>query len=300
MMYSTTIQGMLDLMTFKRALLYLPNPCGSYYTTIIRIQPEGVWVMHQMLLTPLAEAIWQLGRLQYWVSFAQYARFDQKSFDDEVRPLAKKVKGLSDLFDDPTLAAVANKLINYVFEVPNGTIERPVLHMMVSTLWTTIECSFEGRRIYVLSADETKWFDNTLQKFGDDVQLAFPDSIGDIESAGKALAFSMYTSCVFHLMRAIEGAVRVLAEKTDATIVNSNGETLPWGVLTANIKIKIDAMPKGENQDKWLGVHMYLHACNRAFRTKTAHPGTTYTADEARELYHLSHAFMASITRLTK
>lgn len=128
--------------------------------------------------------------------------------------------------------------------------------------------------------------------FGSEVESAFPTSAYDIEEAGKCLAVGRSTAAVFHLMRAMEAAVRVLGVKLNATVVDANGDGLPWGVIVANIKPKIDALPKGADQDEWYKIHALLHSVNRAFRTKTAHPIDKYTEEEAENAFNATKAFL--------
>ena len=129
--------------------------------------------------------------------------------------------------------------------------------------------------------------------FGANVEGAFPDSTDDLKEAARCLALERGTAAIFHLMRATEGAVKVLGAKLGATVLNANGEALPWGVLVSNIKPKIDALAKGQDQDAWYAVHALLHSVNRAFRTKTAHPASgLYTEEQARDAFAATKAFL--------
>ena len=93
----------------------------------------------------------------------------------------------------------------------------------------------------------------------------------------------------------MEIAVRVVGEKLAATVSNEHGETLPWGIIVANVKPKIDAMPRGPKQDEWYKVHALLHSVNRSFRTKTAHPAHKYDAEEAENVFNATKAFMQEL-----
>jgi hypothetical protein len=127
---------------------------------------------------------------------------------------------------------------------------------------------------------------------GDDVGSAFPDAAYDLSEGGKCLALGRSTATIFHLMRAMEIAVRVAGEKLGATVSNVHGDILPWGILVSNIKPKIESLQKGKIQDEWLKIHSLLHSVNRAFRTKSAHPGQTYTQEEAENAFNATKSFM--------
>ena len=101
-------------------------------------------------------------------------------------------------------------------------------------------------------------------------------------------------------MRAMEAGVRKLASSMGATVENKHGELLPWGILTANIKLKVDTMTKGAEKDNMCEVHSMLHSVNRAFRTKTAHPGKMYTDEQALTAIRSVSAFMEQMSEATK
>jgi HEPN domain-containing protein len=156
----------------------------------------------------------------------------------------------------------------------------------------------KGKVLLVLDAGGQKLWLADAALFGNEVECKFPASSFDIQEAGNCFAVGRYTACVFHLMRAAESAVSVLANAIGATVVNANGETLSWGVLLSNIKPKIEAMPKGQLQDEWLKAHALLHSCNRAYRTKTAHPSDKYTEEGAEAAFNATRSFMRELAGL--
>lgn len=135
--------------------------------------------------------------------------------------------------------------------------------------------------------------------FGSDVRRAFGGSAEDIAEAAACLALERSTACVFHIMRALEAGVQVIASKIGATVADEHGKGLPWGVIAANMKPKIDKMKKGSNQQiKWYRVQLSLESVNRAYRAPTAHPKETYTPDEARRIFDATRHFMEELASL--
>jgi hypothetical protein len=101
------------------------------------------------------------------------------------------------------------------------------------------------------------------------------------------------------LMRALESAAQVVANKLGATIHDANGKGLPWGVIAENMKPKIDAMTKGsDEQIKWYRVQNDLVVINRAWRVPTSHPKETYTLEQAEEIFEATKAFMRELAPL--
>ena len=151
------------------------------------------------------------------------------------------------------------------------------------------------RLVLIVSSGNQQFYKPDKPLFGDSVQATFLDAAYDISEAGKCLALERSTAAVFHLMRAMEVAVKVVGQKLRATVSKENGETIAWGVIVGNIKPKIEVMPKGQEQDEWFKIHALLHSVNRAFRTKTAHPVHKYTQGEARDAFNATKAFMQEL-----
>ncbi|WP_128080005.1 hypothetical protein [Roseicella frigidaeris] len=149
-----------------------------------------------------------------------------------------------------------------------------------------------GKKLFALPTSKARYYEYAVLLFGEEVEIKFLDAIEEISEAGKCLAFGRYTASVFHLMRAMEIAVVEAGRKISATVQDKNGETLAWGLIVANIKPKIDALPKGQVQDEWYKLHALLHSVNRAYRTKTAHPKKSYNQEEAEDAFNATKVFM--------
>ena len=70
------------------------------------------------------------------------------------------------------------------------------------------------------------------------------------------------------------------------------------GVLAANIDGKIKEMKKGSKKDEWLKVPYLIFSCNRAYRTKTAHPAEVYTAEQADRAIQATKALLEEFSDL--
>ncbi|MGQ3301215.1 hypothetical protein [Reyranella sp.] len=137
------------------------------------------------------------------------------------------------------------------------------------------------------------------EPFGPHVAKRFPDASEDLENAGNCLALEQSTASVFHLMRAMEVAVRVLATRLGITIHPKDS----WGLIVGRMDPKIRAMPdntaaKKRKKDAWSGVASNLHHVGQAWRNSTMHPKKTYTQSEAREVYEAVRAFMTNLASL--
>ncbi|MDR3472183.1 MAG: hypothetical protein P4M09_10895 [Devosia sp.] len=160
---------------------------------------------------------------------------------------------------------------------------------------TMLKDELSSVSVYSLESAEAALYEADAAPFGEKVEAAFPDAAWDLCEGGRCLATGCWTACIFHLMRGVEDALSVLATKLGATVVNSDGERLAWGIVLSNVKSRIDQMPKGSQRDEWYKVHSLFHALNRAFRTKSAHPGTKYGRDEATRAFQATKAFLEEL-----
>lgn len=173
-----------------------------------------------------------------------------------------------------------------------------ILAPRVSEIERRLQDELESITLFVIARRDAEFYENAAEFLDLKAQQAFPNTIFDCEEASKCLAFGRYTASVFHMMRAAEAAVIELARALDATISDVNGETLAWGKLAANIGAKIAKMPPGPSRDKWHEAQMFLVSCNRAFRTKAAHPVQTYTKEQAEEALASTRSFIRSVASL--
>ncbi len=154
-------------------------------------------------------------------------------------------------------------------------------------------------RFLAIEAGKRALYEQPEPIFGQVVFEKFPPAREDIEEAGKCVALNRNTAAVFHLMRALECAVQIVADKIGATIKDQHGRGLGWGVIAENMKPLIDAMPKGSaEQLNWYRIQSDLAVVNRAWRVPTNHPKETYTSEQANEVFDATKTFMRELSEL--
>jgi hypothetical protein len=158
------------------------------------------------------------------------------------------------------------------------------------------ECN--SRLYFQIAPENAELLRPDVQHFGADVEEAFSAATEDIAEAASCLGLERTTACVFHLMRAMEAAVRRLGEKLNVTIIDRDNVDLEWGKILANMKAPIEAMPRGETKNKWSECLSFLYHVKQAWRNDTMHPKKTYTAVEARRAYQATQSFMQHLATL--
>lgn len=138
-----------------------------------------------------------------------------------------------------------------------------------------------------------------------DVTDKHPELIEDGDSAGRSIAFEMYTASVFHLMRIMERGLKLLGAKFGI----SDYEEKQWNTIVQNVRDEIEKKwPSHEksltSSEKELRQNYneslaYLTAVKNAWRNSVMHPKDTYTQEEAINIYNAVLAFMKNLVSLT-
>ena len=168
------------------------------------------------------------------------------------------------------------------------------LGWMIHALRTNFAVQMQSRMVLVLGDQNTVYLASDEPPFGQSVDDAFPKASEEISEAAKCLALKRNTAAVFHLMRAMELAVQRLAE----ALGKSNPSEKVWGFILADIHTAIEAMPKGPERDAWSASHAHLYHVKQAWRNDTMHPKTTYTEQQAQDVFDAVKSFMCHLAPL--
>jgi hypothetical protein len=136
--------------------------------------------------------------------------------------------------------------------------------------------------------------------FGKDVANAFPSSGYDIQQAGIALATSLSTACVFHLMRALEVGLRALGGELGLQMTHEN-----WGKSIDQIEKAIAGMRNNptlvaqadwrDRQEFYSQPASHFIILKNAWRNFTMHDNAKYTEAEAEQIFSNTRAFMQKL-----
>jgi hypothetical protein len=135
--------------------------------------------------------------------------------------------------------------------------------------------------------------------FGQSVFDAFPSLIDEIAEAGKCLALDRNTACVFHLMRVMEGGLKLLSKKLEIPYAPS------WESHIKQITAKVAAQHKTKGI-KWKKDEAFfkdvlgdLTSVKMAWRNPTMHIVKSYDSKQAENVLNAVGSFMRHLaTRL--
>jgi len=194
-----------------------------------------------------------------------------------------EAKRLLEWFD--TLKAISNRDpdISEVFKTKNFARE----------FETTLRTELRDLEIYFVSPvgiySTTALLTNAIAMFGDAAALLPRETAIEFNEAGKCLAFSLYTAAGFHLLRAVESAVRVYYD------VLSNGAARP---TRGSMGVYLDELLRLSGVDTDL--ESVLRQIKRLHRDPIAHPDAVLSQTEATSLIGIAHSAISRIIELAR
>lgn len=125
--------------------------------------------------------------------------------------------------------------------------------------------------------DVKKLLNNIESLFAQDVFNVLTDSIQyDIKESGKCIAFECPTASAFHVLRGLEGLLKVLLNKLSPRVDTSH---MNWGPLITEIK--------NLNIPELSILLDNLDRIRANYRNPTNHPEKIYNIEEAQDLFNL-------------
>lgn len=148
------------------------------------------------------------------------------------------------------------------------------------------------RKFYYVHPDDVAYYDH-VNHFAD-ARKKLPNIDGDCLEAGKCLALGRYTASVFHLMRVMEFCVIELGNKLG--ILNATEKT--WGQLTNEMDNSIKKNSDKAGQAEYATVLSHLNVVRLAWRNPTMHPKSSYSKEEAQEIFRHVQTFCRSLSSI--
>jgi HEPN domain-containing protein len=149
----------------------------------------------------------------------------------------------------------------------------------------------------------TEWrhlYEQKQPLFGDEVEAAFPSASYDIAAAGRCIALDEWTATVFHLMRAAEHALRLLARRLKIKKV----ETKDWATLIDDVDKALMAMRQRKRtaaRDRRLQYYSQARAhfgvFKDAWRNHVMHSHARYDQREAANIFSSVKSLMEELAR---
>jgi hypothetical protein len=145
-------------------------------------------------------------------------------------------------------------------------------------------------RFYSLAPDKLDFVKQYPPFFPTEITSTFPATNKELSEATHCYAFERNTSCIFHLMRALEIVLKAFAERIGATF-----ETRNWGEIIASIEPKLDAKSIEDSE-----ILAYLRNIKNAWRNSTMHVERDYNEEQAFDILRNTKNFMLHVAKRLK
>lgn len=174
------------------------------------------------------------------------------------------------------------------------------------TLRESIEHVLDNRAFIYIPSDKAVYIEHK-GLFGDSVFRSFPEAQKDIEDAGSALALSLYTAAVFHLMRVTEHGLRRLAKRMQVKLTHGSKplplEFADWDKVITGIRNKIAAVRQTQrSQKRQAKLELYSSCADHCeymkdiWRNNAAHTREAYRENQALDVMQQVRAFMGFLS----
>jgi HEPN domain-containing protein len=187
------------------------------------------------------------------------------------------------------------RMIDYQAEVQKQTLVMSAGKMLsfANEAAGRIKDELDDKKFLHLSPQEAEIYSKSSH-FGPDVQAKFPRAAYEIDEAAKCLALGRSTAATFHLMRALEVALKAVAACLEVT-PPSNPNWGTWLNAIRDERLKRSTQKKWVESDFFQDVWLRLDAVKDAQRNSTLHVERIYTEAEARDVFKTTRSFMQKI-----
>lgn len=152
-----------------------------------------------------------------------------------------------------------------------------------------------SRAVLAIQPTHVQYYEQ-MELFGSEVWMAFPSSVPEIEDAGSCFALERYTACVFHLMRALEPPLLVLANLVDVDVKGNWNKALDQIEAALRKREHPDGPPAWEaDRDFFTDAVTHFFFIKNAWRNYTMHLRLRHEEREATEVMTNVKAFMQKL-----
>lgn len=215
-------------------------------------------------------------------------------------------KALNQLLEKPEEMPLPQKMRRKVerlkgrIENANDPMTLNEAQILLRELHNDIVGELSSPYFLMIPTERRHFYEQRQPPFGENVAAAFPQASYDIAAASRLLALDEWTAAVFHLMRAAELALRLLARKLRIRKV----ETKEWATLVDNFDKALVAMRQQKRtatRDRKLQYYsearVHFGIFKDAWRNHVMHSRATYDERQAFAIFSSVRTFMDELAR---
>jgi len=133
------------------------------------------------------------------------------------------------------------------YQLAGGSVDVSTAHTVLNSLKGQFVTGLGNITFIAVKEDQAKYLDNDCL-FGVGVSEAFPSSARDLQEAGNCLGVECGTAAVFHLMRAVEFALRTLARDRKVAFSDKPLEEKEWGHILSSLEVKVSDLRRADRR----------------------------------------------------
>lgn len=219
------------------------------------------------------------------------------------------VSGLAAIEQKISGAPIPQRLMHKLARIKSETAEQPpdtfdahAAHIRLADLALDFCAELREPKFLYIPPELRELYEQNDPAFGVTVNTHFKASIRDVSAAARCLALEEGTACVFHLMRALEQPLHLLADRV-GVVFPTPLELENWKTIIDKIESKVNAevkrleqQPKSLKRNEELGflgqtTIQFRHFKN-AWRNDAAHAREHYEPREAQTVFDAVKSFM--------
>lgn len=220
-----------------------------------------------------------------------------------LRNLKGWFEGLGESCKSVPISRYVHVQINWLLKsIPENSIgiNIDILSVRCHDLIMMITADLSDNYFLFIAKGDRDFYEQKSPIFGSAVAAGFPSASREFASAGRCFALDEHTACVFHLMRGLEVALRVLAVEVGLTPeeVALDG----WKTVIDRIEKQVramEALPKSEEKSERVrllsGVAQQFRYFKDAWRNHVAHARSYYDGREADSIMRSVADFMRQL-----
>jgi hypothetical protein len=186
---------------------------------------------------------------------------------------------------------------------PQNPLTESELQHAISSTHDVLLAELTSQLMFIVPYPDDELYLSHEKAFGSEVFDAFPSARFEVSEAAKCLTLNRPTACVFHLMRALETGMNVLAGNLKIPYAHAN-----WENVLNQIPKKILQIEQGKRKPKqWRELRQFyssagahLDLIKDAFRNWVMHIHKTYDLASAKELFQHTMTFMRHLSTKLK
>lgn len=178
----------------------------------------------------------------------------------------------------------------------------------LETIRRMVESELASHFFLLIPSPQDKMVRNE-KPFGPQVFDAFPSAQQDLTDANTAFAMELYTACVFHLVRSVEYAMRVLAWDRRVKVKTKGGQVYPidlatWEEILRELDkevAKVAQWPKTKGDIRVQATEFYgtaleeIRGFKDAWRNHIMHSRRQYIEEDAAQVRSHVQRFMTTL-----